>query len=641
MSVREANCPSCGASITFATSVSVMVVCTHCGTASVRRDVDLEKMGVVADVAPIESSVSLGASGRWKGRRFTVIGQVQLDHGKGPWNEWCLAFEDGDVAWFAEAQGETIVTYPRPAVAPPLDQELGVGAKLSLAGETFVVAEAGSARVTAARGELPEAVATDATYEYFDLRGPNGRFATLAVHPDGTAETYIGDVAARGAFVVDETTVTRAAPRQAPSDRLGCPGCGSPVVLRDPANTQRVVCSSCGAMIDPRDRKLRVVEKAKRLEARPVVPIGAKARLRGQDYEVLAFLVRSVRADGVRYPWDEYLLKRADGAYHWLGCSDGHWSLIEPVNLGDVSRSGHAARWRGETFKHFQGGDAVVDHVQGEVYWEVAIGEKVEATDFVAPPRMLSFEKSKGESVVSVGHYLDSAEIAGAFPGVTRWPYRRGVAPHQPNRWRDATPRCWRTGGILAAATVALMMWFASTHADRVVATVRGEAPPTTASVESAAERGVAFSEEFRIDRNHANLQLRLTTNVANAWLGVDGSLVELDTGEVRPFEISADFYTGVESGERWTEGSPESIVYLGGIPAGRYALRLDAETQSTPPASFTYTLVATSQVPSTGRGFLLLLLLAAPPVLVTALGMNFESKRWSTSDHAPGGDDE
>jgi predicted RNA-binding Zn-ribbon protein involved in translation (DUF1610 family) len=84
MSIRVANCPSCGASITFASAVTVMVVCPHCGTASVRRDVELEKMGRIADVAPIESALSLGASGKWKGRRFTAIGQVQLDHGKGP-----------------------------------------------------------------------------------------------------------------------------------------------------------------------------------------------------------------------------------------------------------------------------------------------------------------------------------------------------------------------------------------------------------------------------------------------------------------------------------------------------------------------------------------------------------------------------
>ena len=106
MSERKANCPSCGAEITFAHAASVMVVCAHCSTASVRRGVDIEMLGRVAEVAPIESPLSLGASGRWRGRRWTAIGQVQLDHGKGPWNEWNLLFEDGATGWLAEAQGE-------------------------------------------------------------------------------------------------------------------------------------------------------------------------------------------------------------------------------------------------------------------------------------------------------------------------------------------------------------------------------------------------------------------------------------------------------------------------------------------------------------------------------------------------------
>jgi Domain of unknown function (DUF4178) len=649
VSVREANCPSCGARIEFSTAVSVMVVCAHCSTACVRRDVEIEKLGKVAEVAPLESALSLGASGRWHKRRWSAIGQIQLDHGAGPWNEWCLLFEDGETGWLAEAQGEFLVTFHRPDIPSPLGQELAAGSKVALGDETYVVAEEGTARITAARGELSREIVAGEDYQYFDLRGPGGKFATVAVHRDGSVEVFTGESAARSAIAADESTVQRPEARRAATDRLACPSCASPIELRDPANTMRVVCSSCGSMMDPRAKTLRVIEKAKRLESRPVLPIGARCRLRGLEFEVLAFMVRSVRSEGVRYPWDEYLLRRKDGAYQWLVSADGHWTLTETISLGDVSESPGIARWRGETFRHFQGGRATVDHVQGEVYWEVRIGEEVRTNDFVAPPRMLSFEKSGREVVVSVGHYVERAEMMLAFPGVTRWPWARGIAPNQPNPWAAVRGKTWAVGGVLAAAALVLMILFGALHLNREVARVMGVSPLRTAAAQAGStpvaaeeEKGVVFSDEFKLEPASANVRIRLHASVSNQWLGVDGALVELDTGDVHAFAVEAERWSGVTDGESWSEGDDTSTVYLGSIPAGRYALRLDAsgQAQTGGDAAVSYTVVATSQVPSTGRGVLLIVLLAAAPTFVSFAAASFETRRWATSDHAPGGDE-
>ena len=643
MSTRTANCPSCGAEIVFAHAASVMVVCAHCGTASVRRGVSLEKLGRVSEIAPIDSPLALGASGRWRGRRWTAIGQVQLDHGKGPWNEWCLHFEDGDTAWLAEAQGEYLVTFRRSGLGSPLEQALEPGTKMTLGDETFVVAEAGSARITAVRGELPEELKEGERYQYFDLRGHGGRFATVAVQWDGSWEAYVGDTASLDDLHIDASTVAGAAPRRATPDRIGCPSCGTAIEIRDPANCRRTVCSSCGTMTDPRDEKLRVIEKAKKLEARPVIPIGAKTRLLGADVQVLAFLVRSVRAEGVRYPWDEYLLRRADGAYLWLIETDGHWTLARPAALGDVSRTGGTVRYRGEAYRHFQGGNAVVDHVQGELYWEVSIGESVKADDYVAPPRMVSFEASGGEVVASVGEYVPVEQMAAAFPGVASWPRQSGISPNQPNPWVARRGRTWALFGALAASVLVLMIFFGIIDANRQVAVVSATSPgpvpaDTPPPAEGAEDRGVVFSDEFRLEPSSANVQFQLTNCVANTWLGVDGALVNLDTGEVRAFALEVENWSGVTDGEAWSEGGTGATAYLGSVPAGRYSLRLDAEGQGQTgaAAAVKYTVRATSQVPSSGRGVAVILVLLAVPVLVTAAAVRFETRRWASSDHAP-----
>ena len=118
---------------------------------------------------------------------------------------------------------------------------------------------------------------------------------------------------------------------------------------------------------------------------------------------------------------EEYidLLRREDGAYHWLVCSAGHWSLVKPVGRGDVSHSRSAAIVKGVfpeplTLRHFQSAKATVDSVLGEVYWEVAVGEQVRVDDYVAPPRMLSIETSESEVVCSLGEYWTPADVAAA-----------------------------------------------------------------------------------------------------------------------------------------------------------------------------------------------------------------------------------
>ena len=110
MSLRTAPCPGCGATLTFLSAASVCIVCPYCGGGSMRTDRALESFGTVAELAPIESPLTLYQAGRFGGVGYTAVGLLQLDHGAGPWNEWCLLFDDGTWGWYAEAQGQTLFT---------------------------------------------------------------------------------------------------------------------------------------------------------------------------------------------------------------------------------------------------------------------------------------------------------------------------------------------------------------------------------------------------------------------------------------------------------------------------------------------------------------------------------------------------
>ena len=458
MSLRTASCPGCGATLEFRNAATLTLVCPFCGSANYRSDVDIERLGKVAEVQPIESPLAIGSEGTADGKRWTAIGQVQLDHGAGPWNEWCLLLDDGSWAWLAEAQGEFLLTkrVETPAGVPSIDSlHPGDDVEVGPAGR-FTVAEVGKGRIVAAKGELPFRAPPGGIVRYADIRGTGGRFGTLD-YGQGTAceAVYVGTVVKAEDLGIDPTRVAEAIERRAAASRLSCPSCGGIIELRDPAGTVRVVCQSCGSLIDPTAKVARVLGIGAALKAVPKIPIGSKGALRGEAVEIIAFLIRSVTAEGKNYPWSEYLLKTARGSYLWLVESEYHWNQAETVSLADVKAAGIRG-FRGRDFRHFQGGDARVDHVQGEVYWEVAVGDTVKADDYVDPPYMLTLESDAKERIASLSTYTEPEEVQAAFGLSSAFPKPAGAGPNQPNPWAGALGAWWGSAAALLAAALLL-----------------------------------------------------------------------------------------------------------------------------------------------------------------------------------------
>lgn len=636
MTARAANCPNCGGPLEFKNAATVYVVCPHCGGASQRTDVDLEYLGVAATVTPIDSPLDLGARGDYQGLGWTIVGQLQLDHGQGPWNEWCACFDDGSWRWIAEAQGKVYCTRALDVDALRLPRHIrlqpGLLVDLGESGQ-FTVAEVGEGTVVAARGELPVRVRVGSTVRYADCSGPEDRFATLDYESGPTCvAAYAGqrlEFAALGFH--PESVARREAPRVT-ADRLGCAACGAPARRFD-TEAARVVCGACGAMYDPRTQHV-LAKKFAPTRPQPLVELGTEIELRERRYRVIAFLVRAVTVAGRRYPWTEYLLRAEDGAYRWLVHQNGHWNFVEPVELGAVTRSAGVATWRGIRFRHFQGGNAVVEHVLGEVYWAVERGETVNAQDYVAPPLMLGFEQSgrrgTGEIVASVCHYLPHAEAQRAFKLATL-SKPRGIAPNQPNPWR-AGP--WLAPCLALLAAVGLLMAgfhasFARRPASRLAGVLLPGVPP--------AEPEVWFSDEFELRPRVGNVQVTLTSQggSGNYWIGFNGALANTQTGDIHAFAVAGERWQGVTDGEHWSEGSGGETVYLGSVPAGTYALRLERMREPIASAGVTWQVAAVSQVPSVVRPLLLLVLLSIPLVVVFARRASFEHRRWQESDHA------
>src|SRR3989454_7242098 len=94
MSERVANCPNCGAPIKFLWSSAVQTTCEFCHSILVRRDVDLQRVGEVADLPPDSSPIQIASEGVYAGKPFVVVGRILYEYEQGGWNEWNIIFND-------------------------------------------------------------------------------------------------------------------------------------------------------------------------------------------------------------------------------------------------------------------------------------------------------------------------------------------------------------------------------------------------------------------------------------------------------------------------------------------------------------------------------------------------------------------
>lgn len=176
----ERKCPHCGAPIRFKTSICLLAVCAHCSSLVRRKDLDVEKLGEVAQLQPDGSPLQLGARGKHQGDAFEVVGRVQMSTGGTIWNEWSIVFADGKQGWLGEAQGHYAVSFQ--AEAPggvPGFGNLKVGKKLELGGQTFRVRDLLEAEYLSAQGELPFRPPLGEKVPSADLSAPGRKFATL------------------------------------------------------------------------------------------------------------------------------------------------------------------------------------------------------------------------------------------------------------------------------------------------------------------------------------------------------------------------------------------------------------------------------------------------------------------------------
>lgn len=588
---RQGACPSCGSPITFEVGSSRAAVCRFCKTLVVRRGQDYSAVGRVADLAPTGSKISIGATGHYFGEAFRVAGRVQIEWDQGVWDEWYVAFPDERWGWLAEAQGRYTMSFQFQGAEIPSRSSLRPGTPVELGRHgRFVVTDIKEARVVSAAGELPEEIELYGSSSTVDLEGTGGAFATLDYGDDEASSTvFVGrqielsDLRLRGVVPAEIAE----APRDAES--IVCGNCGAPVTLMVPGQTQRLVCKSCNALIEPvaTAGAARVIQVLARHRSEPPLAIGARGKLRGVDVVVAGWLRRSCVVAGIQYPWDEIILYDPKAtSFSWLVRADGHWSIARAISSGEVATVMGGAEYRGKTYRIFSSVVGVVEEVLGEFPWAVTAGEAAEIAEYIAPPEGLSCERNALEMSWSHVEHLDNEEIAKAFDVPDLAKERPiGVGPFQPwpfaDAWRSMLP--WMAGAL--TLTILLFFFFSLREEHSVLKhsfstndvplvepAPEGEsAPPPPTRLRTYVSEPIALS-------GLRSIEVKVESNVDNAWAFVSGAIINEATGDASFFGIENAYYHGVDDGEAWKEGETEASTLLSSPSSGSYIVRADLE---------------------------------------------------------------
>jgi hypothetical protein len=177
MTQPTANCPNCGAKIVFRWSGSVQTVCEFCKCVLVRTDIDLQKVGKVADLPPDSSPIQIGTEGVYGKRAFTAIGRIVYDYDQGSWNEWYLMMNDGAGGWLSDAQLDYCVTFAAPDRQLPAT--CTVGQQYTWDDQTYTVSTITKAHYRGVEGELPFQYWDKSEILFVDLMSHSDKFATI------------------------------------------------------------------------------------------------------------------------------------------------------------------------------------------------------------------------------------------------------------------------------------------------------------------------------------------------------------------------------------------------------------------------------------------------------------------------------
>jgi hypothetical protein len=418
---------------------------------------------------------------------------------------------------------------------------------------------------------------------------------------------------------------------------IECPNCGGAVEIRGLGNALNAVCIQCLSILDVSHPLVKVVQRFEAaMRHQPKIPFGTRGKFDGKSYEAIGFQVRQITVEGTNYTWDEYVLFNPFHGFRYLSEYDNHWNFIAPLPGVPQLYSGLGTgnlRHNNQQYQHFQKSYASTIFVMGEFPWRVKVNDWVEVNDYVHPPYLLSAETTEGEVTYSHGVYTPASEITKAFALKQSLPSPNSVFANQPNPYGSSA-------GVWGLAALFTLVMF-------VGMIVTGFMAPNTVAFQQrynftpGTKEASFVTPIFELKGGESNVEVQVDADVSNSWIGLDLALINDETGTAYNFDKEISYYSGTDSDGSWSEGSRDGSIRVGGIPGGKYYLRVEPESDAAGAASIfgsagiNYSIKVIRGVAVIWPYFVAIPFLFLPPLFATIRRQSFETKRWAESDTA------
>jgi uncharacterized membrane protein YgcG len=438
-----ASCSFCGAPVEFRSAASAFAVCSYCRSTLVRDGEHLRRIGESAELFDDHSPLQLGASGRYLGEAFTLVGRLQYGYADGTWNEWHALFDSGRSGWLSEDNGRYVFAFDGPLSGEvPQASELHAGDKRLVDGRIWDVASVTRARLIAAQGELPRPPKLQGEFIVSDLRNAQGEVGTLdyaePAKPQWSSgrSVALSELAMSGLKGDSEKTLS--------ARGLGCPSCGASLEVKL-ASTKSIVCRQCHAVIDVSQGVGGALQHYAQEQGaiEPLIPLGSTGKFifggrEALPWQVVGYVERCEipeDPDDEQVFWREYLLyHRSEGFAFIVDAQDG-WSWVKTIT-GVPSREGaDGVRHEGVSYRKLYSYTGQITYVLGEFYWRLQRGQRTFNTDYkgtgARSDRRLNREQAGAEVVWSAGATLTDEAVRQAFalPATQAAAMRRDVKP--------------------------------------------------------------------------------------------------------------------------------------------------------------------------------------------------------------------
>lgn len=140
------------------------------------------------------SPLQLGASGRYKRKKFFIVGRQIMGWEDGRWNEWYIIFSDGSDGWIAEAQGEfSVLTKAATQFSLQEEKELKSLDKIKVNDKMYSVIDRKYVTCLGSEGELPFKAIEGSRSMVIDLSTMRNDFASIEIEDEGLIHCFVGN----------------------------------------------------------------------------------------------------------------------------------------------------------------------------------------------------------------------------------------------------------------------------------------------------------------------------------------------------------------------------------------------------------------------------------------------------------------